>query len=216
MFILMALKLVIASAGRTLKQLSGLGIRVAVLSTFMFVAIITGLASQVGATELSDALDNANSNLTGTKGKTQALSLEVNEALKRYQLTNAGKCALLILGISSSSSVPVYFIPGPQAIAGLQFDILDGEGIKIVNAVGGADLAAMGKQISSAQITGGRRSLLIGLNQNVFSSGNIAILTFDTSTASKGSHNLILTNFVAVSPAGSVVPLCVTSGVITK
>lgn len=168
------------------------------------------------ATTLPDAVNKLNSAVTNLEGTTGDLSGDVTGLLDKYLMTNGGKCPLLVVGVGSGSSLPISFIPGPQPIAGLQADVIVGPGLTITSIVEGPATQSAGKTIQSAPVPGGQRFLLFGLNQNILGTGEIATVNFDVTGASAGPHIIALVNFVAANADAIGVPLCVTTGVITK
>lgn len=185
------------------------------LIAFTFLVSLAASASRPAiATPLSNAVSGVENAATDVSARTTLLSGDLSGIIERYRLTNAGKCALLVVGSNSSDLVPINFIPGPTPIAGVQADILTDVPITMVMSGPAADAA--GKTISTSQVPGGRRFILIGFNQNVLGAGTAVVVHYDATQAPAGSHTVTLANFSATSADGHVIPLCITTGVITK
>lgn len=173
-------------------------------------------APVIAATPLSDATDELDRGVTAVSTTTDELTNDVNDLIDKYKLTNAGKCALLVIGNSSTNSMPVYFVPGPIPITALQADVMVGPGVIASSVTAGPEAIARDKGVQSGPIAGGRRFILFGININNLAAGNVANVSFDMSGASAGPHIIALTNFNASNATGADVPMCVTTGVITK
>lgn len=181
------------------------------MKTFLTVVLLSQIAS---ATPLSDAIDEADSATKRTMTATAELGGGVSELMGRYLMTNAGACALLIAGLNSDGMLAISFIPGPTPISGLQADILTD--VPIAMVMPGPATDAAGKFLSSSALPDGRRFLIVGFNQNAIGSGEVAMAHYDILKVTPGPHRVSLVNFSASSPDGIEVPLCATSGVITK
>lgn len=199
---------------------TGIGVSIGTLMrrsiVCMFIIILPGQGSTLTASALSDAVGEVDQRATEVSSATANLSQDVSDLIAKYKLTNAGKCALLVAGTSSTNSSSIYFVPGPTPVSALQADVIASSSITITGIMTGMDADAMGKSVSSSPVPGGRRFLLLGFNQNIVGPGNIAMVMLDTSQASAGGHILALTNFSASGPDGNAVPMCATTGVITK
>lgn len=174
------------------------------------------LAASLAALALQPAIASQVQDLSGVVDQIGGDSEGVTTLADKYRLTNAGRCALLVAGTSSSNSVPIYFIPGPLPVAALQADVIVGPGITISDISAGPETLAVRKDVQSAPISGGQRFILFGLNTNSLITGNAANVSLNLTGASIGPHIIALTNFVASSASGNDVPLCVTTGVINK
>lgn len=183
---------------------------------YLLTILIAAALSQVIASPLSDAVNQVDIDATAIGTTTANLSQDVKDLASKYRMTNGGKCALLVLGTGSAGSVPIYFIPGPIPISGLDADIIVGPGITVTGITAGPEATAQGKGVQGAPVPGGERFIIFGINSNNLGAGNVANVSFDLTGASIGNHIVALTNFDAGSAAGMSVPLCVTTGVITK
>jgi hypothetical protein len=172
------------------------------------------VAVTVHATELSDSIQEVNDAAVDVSSKTDVLEEDVSTLIDRYRMTNAGKCALMVSGLVSDGMLPITFIPGQIPIAGLQSDVITD--IPITMVMAGIASDAAGKTVSSSNVPGGKRFIVVGFNQSSIRAGDVVMLHYDPSVASVGDHAVTLTNFSASDPNGRVVPICVTSGVITK
>lgn len=178
----------------------------------VFTGIIVALVSLSAiADPLSDTVNNIESQVAVTSTTTIDLVRVVGDIINKYKLTNAEKCALLIIGTSATNSVPIYFVPGPKPISALQADI-NSSPLLVANVTIGPEGIKAGKTISRTA----NRFLVLGFNQTSLVPGTIAIAEFDTSWAGTGNYAISLTNFSASSPDGITVPICVTSGILTK
>jgi hypothetical protein len=184
-------------------------------SAVMLAALVSRSAI---SSPLSDAVNANEAEITEVSTETIDVSKNASPPIKNYPLTNAGACALLVVGVSSGSSVPISFIPGPIPISGLQGDIIESPDLMAmgITITPGPVALNAGKTVSSSPITNGERFIVVGFNQSPLGSGVIANAAIDTSMAVAGPHMLALVNFTASSPAGNTVPMCVTTGVITK
>lgn len=174
------------------------------------------IAGALHADPFSDAVNQNSADGLAVQTANQKLNQDVLTFKQKYALTNAGACALLIIGNSSSGVIPVSFIPGPTPIDGLQGDIVTTPQIPVLTAITGPAATAAGKQVAANQLPGVERFLVFGINANAIGAGVIATINFDTSQVTNGTHVVSLTNFIASDALGNEVPLCATTGVLTK
>lgn len=179
--------------------------------------LITGA---LHADPFSDAVNQNSADGLAVQTANNKLGQDVASFKAKYALTNADACALLIIGNTTSGTVPVSFIPGPTPIVALQGDIVTTPQIPVLTVTTGPAATAAGKTVFTNQLPGAERFIVLGLDQTGVSSaigvGLIASINLDVSQVTNGSHVVSLTNFVAGDAAGNSVPLCVTTGVLTK
>lgn len=176
-------------------------------------AVLISRAS--GASALSDAVVTLSSSTDAASRATTVLDADVSDLIAKYRMTNAGDCALLVIGNSSNNSAPIYFIPGPTPAVVLQADLIVGPGITITEIDGGPAATAAGKNVQSAPIPGGERFIVSGTRASI-GAGQIGTVNFDLTGAAVGSHIVAITNFVGGDALANDIPMCVTTGVITK
>lgn len=184
--------------------------------TISIMALVGGcLCATVRATPQQD-LDNA---VTGLATETTTTTGEEAAATTLLTQTNITQSSVLIAGIvtgtkGTSVDVPLTLIPGPDSPTALQFNISVPVGVTISSVSVGAAATAAGKsvQFSSATLS----TVLFGLNQTSIGDGVVAIVhTKLASTATSGSLLTVgLTTPAASNAAGSIVPLCLTSGIL--
>lgn len=184
-------------------------------SVFLSITVLAALLSRpTVAKTLPEATQDIEETTDQLSTTTNQLQAHTSSLINKYFLTNAGKCAIMIAGLSSNGILSISFIPGPTAIAGLQADVLTDVPLTMVMA--GTAASAAGKTVSSSAVSGGRRFLLVGFNQTALGVGEAVMIHYDDSQSASGDHPVALTNFSATDPNGRTVPICVTSGVITK
>lgn len=159
---------------------------------------------------LDETVNGIEGQTTSISSTTANLSTDVLNLIRKYKMTNAGQCALLVIGTSTSSSVPVYFIPGTDPVAGLQADIVSS--VPVTNVAIGPEGSQAGKQVG----WNNQRFLVFGINSTPLIAGTLAVISLDTSKIPPGFNSISLANFLASDANANLVPLCVTSGEIFK
>jgi hypothetical protein len=106
---------------------------------------------------------------------------------------------------------------GAEQPAGLQWTLTySGTGFTAVQLSLGPEATAAGKQIYCASDSGSTTCLIVGMNANRISNGVVATASFQISPASAGANLPIqVVNAMAVSPAGTLMPVSGTGGSIT-
>jgi hypothetical protein len=210
-----AARRLLASAGKRCMAGGALGSAVLPSAVFMSAVMLAALASQPAiSSPLSDEIQNAGTETTIVSSDTANVSKDAGRIIEQYKLTNADNCAMLVVGVSTTNSVPIYFIPGPIPIGGIDGDLMSD--IPITGITTGPEAALDGKNVSGAPIAGGERFIVFGVNLTNMTAGAIAIASLDTSNSTAGPHILSLANFGAADTKGNSVPLCVTTGIVTK
>lgn len=132
---------------------------------------------------------------------------------------NVGKTAIIspqavTVNAGQNFNLSMNFTPGPDAITSLQFDLLVPTNFTISSITAGSASLAAGKSLQSAQIQGGQRIIIFGLNQTAI--GNGMLLTVSgTAGTSKGPFSLALTNIAGSKADGTTANLSAMSASIT-
>ena len=138
----------------------------------------------------------------------------------------AGASTVLAMQISlpNQSSAPGAVVAGPVALAsqaasvsGVQFDVQYDNSAMSMTAALSTPASASGKNLYSVDLALNRkRFIIIGLNQNLISDGNLLNLSITVSqTATAGTYALSLTNVCGTDPTGNALPVTGTDGVLT-
>lgn len=122
---------------------------------------------------------------------------------------NVGKYAILtpqavVISAGQSANLAINFTPGPDPVAGLQFDLMLPAGFSVTGETIGPAGSSASKQVSSSAVTGGFRFLIFGLNQNAIPEGILLNITLNTDTSVRpGPQTLPLTGIVGAKADGS-------------
>lgn len=187
------------------------------MKTFIASLALAGLLNAPAfCDEIDNALDNEGAAISTMTQESQAVSGDIDALNARLAMMNAGKCGLLVAGVqrghAGSISVPISYIPGPTAIAILQADILDVPSATVMSVVAGPAADNAGKTVAFNKIPTAERFIVFGLNLNKIGQGVVATVNYDASAVAAGTHQIVLTNFVASDADGNSIPLCGTSG----
>jgi hypothetical protein len=114
---------------------------------------------------------------------------------------------------SSAAQVEIRLAAAGAQITGLVMDITADAGLTVVPQIGSAASAA-GKQLSSSDIAGGKRVVIIGLNQNPIPDGVVYTLTVALPAGAQGSYALHITNASGTDASGNILPLGTADGAV--
>jgi hypothetical protein len=180
----------------------------------LFLLFLVSVARAENA-QLNNAITSVSSQtitLTATVG---ALSQDEATLINKYHLTNAGQCALLVVGVSTGATVPVSFLPTTSTTTAVQADFTFSSSFTVTGAAIGPAGTAAGKSVSINNVNGVTKFIVFGLNQTPIGPGVLATLSV-SSTAPPGIYPITLTNLVASDPVGNTTLLCGTSGAIKR
>jgi len=117
-------------------------------------------------------------------------------------------------GAGGSLPITAAFVPGPDPVSGLQFDLqYDGSAMSLITTVGDAARLS-GKSLYYSDLNPNQRRFMVtGPNQNPIPAGTLFnLLIVVSSNAASGTHALTIANLNSVNPTGSSVPIAGTSG----
>lgn len=193
--------------------------RLSSIAWFTISALLCGAlcGSRAGA---AVGVPQLNSEITALQSTTTTTINDVNAAFLRIKSeTNQTGCGLAIGAIQHTKANttimwPVEFVTSTSPITSLQFDASIPSSFTVVSvSTGPADIAT-GKSVSGAIVNGNERVLVFGLNQTSQQTGQVAVIQWKVGNVPNGLYPIELLNPVASNAAGTVVPLCLMSGIV--
>lgn len=109
---------------------------------------------------------------------------------------------VLTATVGQPFDMPMYFVPGPGNVAGLQFDLILPAGFSFISVTAGPVMTAAQKQVQvNAAIN---RVLVVGFNQTTLSEGNLLTVRLATqSSVPRAIYPIVVTNMQATNPQGT-------------
>jgi hypothetical protein len=122
----------------------------------------------------------------------------------------------ITVGPGAEAVAEIRYAAQDSRIAALQLDLnYDGANLKI-SAVAGPAATAVEKVIASADVAPGRkRILLYGMNQSLLADGVVVSLLVSATSGVPGTYDLRLTDAIAASSSGNVVPVATIDSSVT-
>lgn len=165
-------------------------------------------------------LADLNTRIAALQNALALLQVDQPAAFSRFKHilfeANETQAILLVAGVVSGPVgnifLPVTLIPSTFGPSAIQADFVLPPSMTFVSATLGPIPAGEGKSLQTSLVGAAVRVLVFGLNQTIITDG--LDFTLNLKTTVKGQFPIILQNPVASDPAGTTLPLCITSGII--
>lgn len=175
---------------------------------------------QADNAKLNSAIATLSAQTTALQNSVTTLSKNQIALIQKYHLTNAGQCALLVVGVSTGTAgntipVTLSFLPSASTTTAVQVDLFVSSSFTMTGtAIGPAGMAS-GKSVQTSSVNGGTRVLVFGLNTTPIGPGILATLTYSSVAGMpKDFYPITPANITASDPNGLSSLICATSGAI--
>lgn len=142
---------------------------------------------------------------------------EISDFERLLLEANATEAILLIAGVvagpNGTIGLPVTLIPRSFNPTAIQADFVLPASMTFQSVTLGPIATGEGKSIQSSIVGTALRVIVFGLNQTPITEG--LDFTINLKTTTKGNFPIIIQNPVASDASGNVLPMCVTSGIVT-
>lgn len=181
----------------------------------LFLLIFPGIAKAENP-QLNSAIQNVSTQTTALQNVVRGLSQDETTLIAKYHLTNSGQCNLWIVGVTTTSTIPISYL-ATSAVTALQADLLFSSSFTVTGGTIGPAGTTAGKGVQISVIPGGERVIVFGLNQVPIGSGLLATLSFSSlANTPKGNYPITVQSLAASDANGNASLLCGTSGYIKR